>query len=99
MKAIKTSLLLMIIICSVLSLSGQTWIWFPGDYENWLGNQMNNRRTERGVSLPVQWKMDNHEALMIFTKAVELAEPEEIEIYAEGNYTISIGRQSINGNE
>ncbi len=89
----------MIVICSVLSVSAQTWIWFPGDYENWLGNQMNNRRTERGVSVPVQWKMDNHEALMIFTKAVELSEPEEIEIYAEGKYTISIGRQSINGNE
>lgn len=77
----------------------QTWIWFPGDYENWLGNQMNNRRTERGVNLPVQWKMDNHEALMIFTKDIELTEPEEIEVYAEGKYTVSIGHQSINGNE
>jgi alpha-L-rhamnosidase len=76
----------------------QTWIWFPGDYENWLGNQMNNRRTERGFNLPVQWKMDNHEALMIFTKDIELTEPEEIEIYAEGKYTVSIGRQRINGN-
>ena len=25
--------------------SAQTWIWYPGDYEIWLGNQMNNRRT------------------------------------------------------
>lgn len=33
--------------------SAQTWIWYPGDYEIWLGNQMNNRRTERGAfSLP-----------------------------------------------
>ena len=31
------------------SLGAQTWIWYPGDYEIWLGNQMNNRRTERGV--------------------------------------------------
>lgn len=29
--------------------SAQTWIWYPGDYEIWLGNQMNNRRTERGA--------------------------------------------------
>lgn len=27
--------------------------WYPGDYEIWLGNRMNNRRTERGAfSLP-----------------------------------------------
>lgn len=31
------------------SLGTQTWIWYPGDYEIWLGNQMNNRRTERGA--------------------------------------------------
>lgn len=30
----------------------QTWIWYPGDYEIWLGNQMNNRRTERGAFFP-----------------------------------------------
>lgn len=69
----------------------QTWIWFPGDYENWLGNQMNNRRTERGVSIPVQWKLDGHEPLMIFTKTVELDEPEEIEVSAEGEYIVTIG--------
>ena len=32
--------------------SAQTWIWYPGDYEIWLGNQMNNRRTERGAFFP-----------------------------------------------
>lgn len=31
------------------SLGAQTWIWYPGDYEIWLGNQMNNLRTERGA--------------------------------------------------
>ena len=34
------------------SLGAQTWIWYPGDYEIWLGNQMNNRRTERGAFFP-----------------------------------------------
>ena len=32
--------------------SAQTWIWYPGDYEIWLGNRMNNRRTERGAFFP-----------------------------------------------
>jgi hypothetical protein len=99
MKTLKHILLTLIAVFSGLSLSAQTWIWFPGDYENWIGNQMNNRRTERGASVPVQWKMDNHEALMIFKKTVELTEPEKIEVYAEGKYVISIGRLSVNGNE
>ena len=38
------------------SLGAQTWIWYPGDYEIWLGNQMNNRRTERGAFFPPFWK-------------------------------------------
>ncbi|MFB0497738.1 hypothetical protein ABID99_003975 [Mucilaginibacter sp. OAE612] len=28
-----------------------TWIWYPGDYEVWLSNRMQNRRTERGAFL------------------------------------------------
>ena len=43
----------------ILAMSGlssmlfsQTWIWYPGDYELWLGNRMNNRRTERGAFFP-----------------------------------------------
>ena len=29
-----------------------TWIWYPGDFEVWLGNRFNNRRTERGAMFP-----------------------------------------------
>ena len=52
------------ILLSALSLASstfaQTWIWYPGDYEIWLGNQMNNRRTERGAFFPPFWKTDSH---------------------------------------
>ena len=51
------------ILLSALSLASstfaQTWIWYPGDYEIWLGNQMNNRRTERGAFFPPFWKTDS----------------------------------------
>ena len=90
MKNIKLTFLI-IFLCLFFSTSAQTWIWFPGDYENWLGNHMNNRRTERGIDVPVQWKLDNHEPLMIFTKDINLDKPEEVEIYVEGEqYNISI---------
>ncbi|MCW0483972.1 alpha-L-rhamnosidase C-terminal domain-containing protein [Gaoshiqia sediminis] len=99
MKRVKL-IFLLVIIYSSFSSSAQTWVWFPGDYENWLGNQMNNRRTERGIDVPVQWKLDNHEPLMIFTKEVNLEKPEEIEVYAEGEYVIRAGwRLRVNGNK
>jgi alpha-L-rhamnosidase len=37
-----------------------TWIWYPGDYEVWLSNKMQNRRTERGAFLAPLWKEDSH---------------------------------------
>ena len=44
----------------VAVLQAQTWIWYPGDYEIWLGKLMNNRRTERGDFFPPFWKKDSH---------------------------------------
>ncbi len=70
--------------------SASTWIWYPGDYEIWLGNQMNNRRTERGAFFPPFWKMDSHYVLVEFSKKIDLAEAEEIEIAVEGKFNIKL---------
>lgn len=70
--------------------SVSTWIWYPGDYEIWLGNQMNNRRTERGAFFPPFWKMDSHYVLVEFSKKIDLAEAEEIEIAVEGSFNIKL---------
>jgi Glycogen debranching enzyme len=67
-----------------------TWIWYPGDYEIWLGNLMNNRRTERGVFFPPFWKMDSHYVLVEFSKQFELEKEEIIEIHVEGQYNIKL---------
>ena len=74
---------------SALSMS-QTWIWYPGDYEIWLGNEMNNRRTERGAFFPPFWKIDSHYAVIEFSKKITLKQPEEIEIAVEGRYNIKL---------
>ncbi len=70
--------------------SKSTWIWYPGDYEIWLGNQMNCRRTERGAFFPPFWKMDSHYVTVEFSKQLDLAEPEEICIAAEGKFNIKL---------
>ena len=71
-----------IILLSTLTFSttifAQTWIWYPGDYEIWLGNKMNNRRTERGAFFPPFWKTDSHFVVVEFSKQLNLPQPEEI---------------------
>ena len=69
---------------------GPTWIWYPGDYEIWLGNEMNNRRTERGAFFPPFWKTDSHYVVVEFSKAIDLDKPEEIEIAVEGKYNVKL---------
>ena len=67
-----------------------TWIWYPGDLEIWLGNQFNNRRTERGAMFPPFWKQDSHWPTVVFAKTVELEKEESVSIFAEGQFNISI---------
>ncbi|MCS2406146.1 Bacterial alpha-L-rhamnosidase 6 hairpin glycosidase domain protein [Bacteroides salyersiae] len=74
----------------VAVLQAQTWIWYPGDYEIWLGNRMNNRRTERGAFFPPFWKTDSHYVVIEFSKQVDLERAENIFITAEGKYNVKL---------
>lgn len=67
-----------------------TWIWYPGDYEIWLGNRMNNRRTERGAFFPPFWKADSHYVTVEFSKELDLAADEEIRIAVEGIFNLKL---------
>ena len=67
-----------------------TWIWYPGDFEIWLGNIFNNRRTERGAMFPPFWKQDSHWVTVEFSKAFMLEEEETITITCEGQYNFAL---------
>jgi len=83
---------------TTISIAQQaTWIWYPGDYEIWLGNKMQNRRTERGSFYPVFWKMDSHYPLMDFHKQFTLAKPEVVNIFAEGQYFVKLDGKQLEG--
>ena len=75
-----------------------TWIWYPGDFEVWLGNKFNNRRTERGSMFPPFWKQDSHWPTVVFTREVDLAEDEAVTIAVEGKHNIAIDGK-LQGNE
>jgi len=86
----RRTIFLLFFAAITLIANAQTWIWYPGDYEIWLGNEMNNRRTERGAFFPPFWKMDSHYVLVEFSKKIDLAAPEEIEISVEGKFNIKL---------
>ncbi|MBQ7509366.1 MAG: alpha-rhamnosidase [Prevotella sp.] len=70
-----------------------TWIWYPGDFEVWLGNIFNNRRTERGAMFPPFWKQDSHWPTVEFSTTVELTDDEDVAIAAEGRYNLAVDGQ------
>lgn len=70
--------------------SKATWIWYPGDFEVWLGNRFNNRRTERGAMFPPFWKQDSHWVTVEFSTTVTLEKPETIAIKAEGDFNFML---------
>ena len=92
----KLFLLLLISIFSFNCFS-QTWIWNPGDYEIWLANEMNNRRTDRGTFFPPFWKSDSHYVTVEFSNKFNLKESEVIKIAVEGKYNVKIDGKMLFG--
>lgn len=75
-----------------------TWIWYPGDYEIWLGNRMNNRRTERGSFYPpYMWRIDSHFPIVEFHKSFHLDAAETLHISAEGQYNVALDGRRLFG--
>jgi len=94
--------LILIVGCFVAAVTSfaqqtSTWIWYPGDFEVWLSNDMQNRRTERGTFFPPFWKMDSHYVLVEFNKQFDLPEADEISIHAEGKYNVKINGKMLPG--
>ncbi len=86
----KTFVCLSAFVSLWFNIAAQTWIWYPGDFEINLANKMQNRRTDRNTFFPPFWKMDAHYVLMDFHKVFDLAAPEEITVYAEGEFNLKL---------
>ena len=74
-----------------------SWIGYPGDYEIWLSNQVQNRRTERGTFFPPFWKLDNHYVLIDFRKEINLPDNDDIQIKAQGRYNLKLDGKMFSG--
>src|SRR5438105_853331 len=96
---VKAIVVMAVLIFLSMALTAQqaTWIWYPGDFEIWLGNKMQNRRTERGSFFPPFWRLDNHYVLMDFHKVFDLASPEDVELFVEGKYNVKLDSKLVSG--
>lgn len=99
MKNFNKILLLSLFSCLTLPAFAQkaSWIWYPGDFDIYMSNVMQNRRTERGSFFPVFWKMDSHYVLVDFHKEFTLSQPEEVKLFVEGTYNVKVDGQAISG--
>lgn len=89
------SLLLCLFLAAVtLTVRAQpapaTWIWYPGDFEIWLSNEVQARRVERDAFAPPFWRMDSAYPSVIFTKQTKTTAPEEFTVDAEGRYNVTV---------
>lgn len=62
------------------------WIWYPGDWEIWLHEQISIKRQWREVMYPPFWRLDRHYSSVIYTYTYHLTQPEEITITADGRF-------------
>jgi SSS family transporter len=74
-----------------------TWIGYPGDFEVWMGNKVQNRRTERGSFFPPFWKLDNHYILIDFRRQFDLPAADDIDLVVEGRYNCKLDGKMIPG--
>lgn len=77
--------------------SAASWIWYPGDFEIWLSNEVQIKRTKRDVVLPPWWRVYSHNSSVSFGKHVNLKQEEEIQVVVEGKFNITIDGKYLQG--
>ncbi|HVU98291.1 MAG TPA: sodium/solute symporter [Puia sp.] len=100
-KGLWAALTIVMIILYILfngyPAKAQPYIGYPGDYEIWLSNQVQLRRTERGTFFPPFWKLDDHYVLIDFHKTFTIPADDDVAIKAQGRYNVKLDGKMISG--
>ena len=68
-------------VAAACASDGSRWIWYPGDFETHHAEVVQARRLEWGGYTPVMWPQYRAYPVVRFSKTVNLAEPEEIDVW------------------
>ena len=69
------------------------WMWYPGEYGIWRGNKLQFERLQWGAELAPYWPSYGFNPVAEFSATFDLAEPEEVEIVADGALNVNINRK------
>ncbi len=75
-----------------------TWIWYPGDFELQLHNKVSIRRTQKGIPVPPNIRMDNYYQNVQFKKDFLLKNTDTVEIFAEGIFNVQLDENYLYNN-
>lgn len=66
------------------------WIWYPGDFEFFLGLKVASSRTERGAVIVPNWRVESFYHNVRFEKEFYLEEDTYIKIYSTGTQSVTM---------
>lgn len=64
------------------------WIWYPGDYGIWWGNELQSERLQWGSRLTPFWPLYEPHSRVLFRRDVKLDSDEPLEIRCDGNAAV-----------
>lgn len=65
------------------------WMWYPGDYALWWGNELVSQRLRWGARLTPQWPLYSPETRVLFRRdELDLAADETLEVRADGHLSV-----------
>lgn len=75
--------------------SAAKWIWYPGDFEIYLGLKVHSSRYERTTQITPIWRMDTVYPNVKFRKRFTAEEDEVIFIYADGTAAVELDEPGV----
>lgn len=66
------------------------WIWYPGDYEVYLGSKTAFRRYRRNTIFPPSWRIDYPYKCVHFYKKINLVKEEEVFVKGAGEVQVIV---------
>ena len=66
------------------------WIWYPGDFEIFLGLKVHSSRYERTTQITPIWRLDTVYPNVKFRKSFKIEEEETVFIFADGTIAVEL---------